>query len=233
MRLVTVLGVVAGLSLGASASASADPPVTTITSGPDGTSVLTTPRIYFIADKPATFECSVDEGDFSACSSPATIGPLALGPHSFAVRAIGSNGETETSPPMRRWTVEPGLTAPTIELMQPNRRTLRISTLRSFSGTAVAPSGIKRVQVALAIGDSDKDYFPPRCNFFDLRNGKPAPQACLLPRYFPATGTTNWRYAVSARLRKRLKPGRYILTIRAFNGYQQATQQRFTLTLRP
>jgi hypothetical protein len=232
MRIKTAAAALATVFAVSASSAAAEPPKTSITAGPDGSSVLTEPEFHFVADQPATFECSVDGAAFSACSSPAKIGPLALGPHTFTVRAFGSNGELEGTPPTRSWTVEPPLTNPVIKLKQPKGRTLSIPKLRQLSGTATSPSGIKRVQVALFLGEPDRDFFPPRCGFLHLKTGRPDPRPCLLPRYFATSGTLAWRYEISARVRKNLKPGRYTLMVRAFNAYQQATQSRFKLTLR-
>jgi hypothetical protein len=230
-RAAALVGVAVAVLVTSAVAIADDPPTTLITAGPDGTSVVAAARFDFISTKPASFECSLDGAPFAACVSPYISGPLALGAHTFSVRAIGPGGELELTPPVRQWTLQPGITPPAVKLRQPAKKQVRLTTLRSFSGTASAPSGIKRVQVALAAGGPDKNYFPPRCNFFDLTTGKPAPQTCLLPRYFTATGTAKWRYEVPAAVRKRLKPGRYTLTVRAFNAYQQATQQRFELRL--
>jgi hypothetical protein len=61
--------------------------VVSITSGPSGT--VTTPDVSFgfSAEEPSTFECRLDGGAFAPCTSPFSAGPLALGSHTFAVKA--------------------------------------------------------------------------------------------------------------------------------------------------
>jgi hypothetical protein len=59
----------------------------------------------------AEFECSLDEASFATCTSPATYGPLAAGPHSFEVRAIDEAGNVGT-PALFNWTIE--TTPPTV-----------------------------------------------------------------------------------------------------------------------
>lgn len=49
--------------------------------------------VQFTADGPADgFECSVDGADWVTCTSPATVGGLADGPHRLAVRAVDAMG---------------------------------------------------------------------------------------------------------------------------------------------
>jgi Bacterial Ig-like domain len=62
-------------------------PVTTVDSGPSGTTADATPTFAFSADEPASFECRVDDAAFAACTSPYTTSALAAGDHSFEVRA--------------------------------------------------------------------------------------------------------------------------------------------------
>ena len=60
----------------------------------------------FHADQPATrFECRLDASAFRSCSSELTYHGLALGPHTFSVRAVNFAGETDASPATWSWTV--------------------------------------------------------------------------------------------------------------------------------
>lgn len=59
----------------------------------------------FTADPGSTFECSIDEATFTACSSPATFDLLAFDEsHVFAVRAT-KNGRTQAAPTFYRWRI--------------------------------------------------------------------------------------------------------------------------------
>lgn len=62
---------------------------TEILSGPTGETAETRHEFAFSASQPgATFECSLDAADFSPCTSPTSVGPLAPGPHTFQVRSV-------------------------------------------------------------------------------------------------------------------------------------------------
>ncbi len=99
--LLTTLAVVA-----AAASAAEPAPNTTITSGPSGTTTDNTPTFEFTSSQsPARFECSVDGGAFSACSSPFTTSPRSDGNHTFAVRAIDAANNVDPTPATRSFTV--------------------------------------------------------------------------------------------------------------------------------
>ncbi|MGQ0576199.1 MAG: right-handed parallel beta-helix repeat-containing protein [Pseudonocardia sp.] len=89
------------------------PPETTLASGPPATSDSATAVIGFTTnERNTTFECSFDGAAFVGCASPVTFDGLALGDHTFAVRAIDSAGNVDASPAEIAWEVVPDTTAP-------------------------------------------------------------------------------------------------------------------------
>jgi hypothetical protein len=81
-------------------------PETTINSGPTGSVGSSTATFTFSAlEGGATFECSLDDGAWVACTSPAYYSGLANGLHSFRVRAVDSAGNADSSVESRSWTV--------------------------------------------------------------------------------------------------------------------------------
>ena len=82
------------------------PPETTITGQPDATTSDTTAVFTFTASQAgSTFECSVDEAPYAACTSPVTLTDLALGEHTFEVRATDPGGELDQTPAEYEWNV--------------------------------------------------------------------------------------------------------------------------------
>ncbi|HEV3364103.1 MAG TPA: DNRLRE domain-containing protein [Acidimicrobiia bacterium] len=80
---------------------------TIITSGPQGTTSATSASFGFASTRPgSTFECELDGAGFVPCTSPQTFAEVALGTHTFSVRA-SFGGETDASPATRTWTVIP------------------------------------------------------------------------------------------------------------------------------
>ena len=53
----------------------------------------------------ATFECKIDAGTFGACTSPKSYSGLAVGEHTFSVRATNQVGTTDGSAATSTWTV--------------------------------------------------------------------------------------------------------------------------------
>ena len=82
-------------------------PDTRIGSGPPQHTVSRNAQFSFRASAhPAKgFECSVDSGPFTACTSPATFRQLGPGDHLFSVRAVSSAGEPDPTPATYSWTI--------------------------------------------------------------------------------------------------------------------------------
>ena len=81
-------------------------PNSSITSGPQATTTSTSADFTFVSDEPgSTFDCRLDSGSWSPCSSPKSYTGMALGSHTFRVRAIDAAGNVESSYASRSWTV--------------------------------------------------------------------------------------------------------------------------------
>ncbi|MGB2952711.1 MAG: chitobiase/beta-hexosaminidase C-terminal domain-containing protein, partial [Gaiellaceae bacterium] len=81
-------------------------PDTTITNGPSVTVNSSSASFDFTASESATFECSLDGGAYSGCSSPAAYSGLADGTHTFRVRATDLAGNTDPTPATSTWTID-------------------------------------------------------------------------------------------------------------------------------
>jgi Bacterial Ig-like domain len=95
-----------GYSLTRTFAIDATPPTTTITSGPAASTTATNAAFSFTSSKPgSTFDCQLDGGVWNACSSPQSYGSLAVGAHTFSVRATDSVGNVDQTPPSQSWTI--------------------------------------------------------------------------------------------------------------------------------
>lgn len=83
-------------------------PDTTITSGPPNLTNDSTPTFELNSptDAGATFECKVDGGGFTPCTSPHTTSALTDGSHGFDVRAVDPNGNRDGTPAARSFSVD-------------------------------------------------------------------------------------------------------------------------------
>jgi hypothetical protein len=83
------------------------PPETTIDSGPAASTSSTSATFTFSSSESgSTFECSLDGGPFAGCTSGLTHNSLAIGAHSFSVRAVDAAGNTDGTPASHNWTVQ-------------------------------------------------------------------------------------------------------------------------------
>jgi hypothetical protein len=81
-------------------------PVSSIDSAPSDPTSSTTASFSFTASEASSFECELDGGGFTTCTSPWTHTSLADGSHTFHVRATDLAGNTEMPPAQLSWTVD-------------------------------------------------------------------------------------------------------------------------------
>jgi len=87
------------------------PPEALMTSAPSGSTTATDATIYFTSTEPdgATYQCSVDGGEWYDCDSPQVLTGLDDGEHTFAVKATDAAGNEQQAPTDVSWqVVEPG-----------------------------------------------------------------------------------------------------------------------------
>jgi hypothetical protein len=134
-------------------TAETTPPTATITSGPKdgGFTGDSTPTFAFASSEAgSTFLCRVDAGAFKSCSSPRTLGPLADGVHTFAVRAIDAPGNVGPGV-SRSFTVDTQAPpAPRITDSDPNSPAN--DNAPEIKGVAATPSSVKLFRTAGCTG---------------------------------------------------------------------------------
>lgn len=83
------------------------PPGTSITSTPALLSTSASGTFQFTSTEPgSTFQCRLDAGSWTVCTSPRTYTGLAEGSHVLEVRAIDGSGNTDPSPASYTWVVD-------------------------------------------------------------------------------------------------------------------------------
>lgn len=84
------------------------PPDTTLLAGPQNPTTATAAVFDFSSpDATASFQCQLDAGSYASCSSGVSYDGLAVGSHSFSVRAADGAGNTDATPATYTWTVNP------------------------------------------------------------------------------------------------------------------------------
>ncbi len=114
-------------------------PETTITSGPDASTPATSASLAFTGSDNAagalSFECSLDGAPFAACVSPKAYSGLAIGPHTFEVRATDAAGNVDSTPASYSWTVVDATAPQTTITSQPPASTPSTSASFEFTGS--------------------------------------------------------------------------------------------------
>src|SRR5204863_466194 len=86
----------------------------TLTSTPPNPNNSTAPSFSFTGEAGATFQCAIDGGAFSACTSPKSYAGLAEGSHTFQVHQTDTAGNTGANASYT-WTID--TTAPAAPLI--------------------------------------------------------------------------------------------------------------------
>jgi hypothetical protein len=82
------------------------PPETTITNSPSASTNRTGASFSFTSNEAgSTFQCKLDGGSFGGCTSPKSYTGVALGTHTFQVRAIDPASNIDPTPATYTWTV--------------------------------------------------------------------------------------------------------------------------------
>jgi Bacterial Ig-like domain/Divergent InlB B-repeat domain len=93
-------------------------PDTSVTLGPSGTARSTNVSLQFSSSESGpTFECRLDDGAWSACTSPKDYSSLSQGSHTFGVAATDAAGNRDATPATRSWNVDS--IAPTVAEFSP------------------------------------------------------------------------------------------------------------------
>lgn len=123
-------------------------PDTTLSSGvgpaQNSTTQSTDATFSFSSSEPtgASFECSLDNAAFSACTSPKPYTGLSNATHTFQVRAVDRAGNKDDTPSSRTWTVDNiAPAAPVID--SPANNGLLGTSNFAVSGTAEANSHVE------------------------------------------------------------------------------------------
>ena len=131
----------AGTDIGAFERQDSNPPGTTITSGlANGSQTKSRSQTFgFTATEAcSTFQCRVDAGPFSGCTSPHTTAALADGGHTFSVRALDGGNHADASPAARMFTID--ATGPETEITKAPKKKVKTRKKRkkakfTFSST--------------------------------------------------------------------------------------------------
>jgi len=111
------------------------PPVTTVSTGPEETTEITSATFIFTATLPgSTFVCALDGALFVSCSSPTTYTDLAVGVHTFEIYATSPTGQIELDATEYEWQIVAPIILDTTFASGPAAATQ--STIATFEFTA-------------------------------------------------------------------------------------------------
>jgi hypothetical protein len=121
------------------------PPDTSITSSPANPTNATGASFSLSSTEAgSTFECELDGGGFSSCSSPKSYAGLSAGSHTFQVRATDAVGNTDATPASFTWTIDTAAPDTSITSGPPVATN---ATAATFSFTSTEPGSAFQCQL--------------------------------------------------------------------------------------
>ena len=133
------------------------PPDTKIYAAPMPTHNLPVSFSFQSSEADSTFECKLDDGTFSSCTSPLEYTDLTDGSHTFEVRAKDASGNIDPTPDSFTWTVDTKGPETTID-SGPSGTVSAGSARFEFSSEAGTERFICELDGSQTICDSPKEY---------------------------------------------------------------------------
>lgn len=171
------------------------------------------PSATHIYSNPGTYQQQQNAKDAVGTKRSAPEEAASVGAHCSDHSDPPPDNTPTDSPPVDDRPATKDSTPPAVRIKRlRNRRRIRASSFRSFSGTASdSGSGVSSVQYALAL--KQKKAGKSACRFLNSKGSlSRQPSSCKKPLYLKAKGTTSWRVRFKKRL---IKQGEYMLYVRA------------------
>jgi hypothetical protein len=209
-----------------------EPPVTTFSQTPAVATNQAAATFAFSANKPSTFECSLDGAAWAACTSPSNFS-VAQGQHNYRVRAT-SLGNTEPAPAEYTWTYDATPPAPPVVI---SGSPVYSGPTVTFRGTADPGNLVQLYTFGTPVGGATA-ITEPNGNWEIVRNSTPDGTYSICFTQTDAAGNTSACSAPSITLMVDTQPPSVAITspannalvnsnVVAFNGSDNASSVRF------